>query len=376
MTEVAKRFRRGCHRSCPPEETWERIRPLLPRAGITRLADVTGLDVVGISVFQAVRPASRNLSVSQGKGATAAAARVSAAMEALELWHAEDLGRLPSVVMTAAEMAYDNAVPPSALAWAAPQDEEEPTPLEWLRARALTGGRPGWLPRALVELDFTHPEELPPRPFELTSSGLASGNCAAEALVHALCELLERHAVATAREQPARRRPLDLASVTDADGAALVAAIRRAGFKLAVHDVGGDLGLPVLEAELAAADLPLVFRGSGCHPSAAVAFSRAVTEAAQSRLTYVSGAREDVQLDSVDADLAALDSFREPAGGAAFADLPDRATPTIDGDLAWLVALLTRMGIEPFAVDLTRPDVGLPVVRVVAPGLRELRGHG
>lgn len=74
MTDVAagavgeKHFRRGTHRLVPPEVTWERIRPILRTLGITRVADVTGLDDVGIPVHQAIRPASHTLSVSQGKG--------------------------------------------------------------------------------------------------------------------------------------------------------------------------------------------------------------------------------------------------------------------------------------------------------------------
>ena len=68
------------------------------------MADVTALDVLGVPVYQAVRPASRNLAVSQGKGATAAAARVSAVMEGFELWHAEDLDAVPQVTVSVGEM--------------------------------------------------------------------------------------------------------------------------------------------------------------------------------------------------------------------------------------------------------------------------------
>jgi ribosomal protein S12 methylthiotransferase accessory factor len=107
-----------------------------------------------------------------------------------------------------------------------------------------------------------------------------------------------------------------------------------------------------------------------------VALSRAVTEAAQSRLTWVSGARDDVQLDPPDDERPAFDTFAEPAGGEPVAGLPDRSTATVDGDLALLLALFAGLGVEPFAVDLTRPELGLPVVRVVAPGLREQRDHG
>jgi len=373
---TAKRFRDGSHRVCPPEETWERIAPLLPQAGITRLADVTRLDVVGLPVWQAVRPGSRNLSVSQGKGATPAAARVSAAMESLELWHAEDLGALPAVVMTAAEMAYDNAVSIDALPWVRRQWRELELPLEWVRARSLMRDAEGWLPRAAIELDFTYSPPPVPRLFQLTSSGLASGNCREEALLHALCELLERDAQAAAREEPLRRRPLDPASAACEPEASLVAALRRAGMKVALHALAGRGGVPVVEAEIAAPDLPLAFRGSGCHPAGAVALSRALNEAVQSRLTYISGARDDVQLDTFASSTRfAWSELVETAGGESVAALADLSTDTVAGDLAALVARCDAEGLEPFAVDLERPEIGVPVARVFVPGLRDLYHH-
>ena len=80
----APRYRLGTIRAAPPQATLRRLRPLLRPAGITRLADVTGLDWVGLAVFQAIRPNSRVLSVSQGKGLTREQGQVSALMEALE----------------------------------------------------------------------------------------------------------------------------------------------------------------------------------------------------------------------------------------------------------------------------------------------------
>ncbi len=79
----------GPHRRVPPEETLARLAPHLERMGITRVANVTGLDRVGVPVVTVVRPNARSLAVSQGKGLTLAAAKVSAIMEAVELHHAE-----------------------------------------------------------------------------------------------------------------------------------------------------------------------------------------------------------------------------------------------------------------------------------------------
>src|SRR6266536_3026160 len=82
-----RRYRFGTHRAATPAETLRRIKPLLAPAGITRLADVTGLDWVGLPVYQAIRPNSRSLSVSQGKGLTRAQAKASALMESLAACH-------------------------------------------------------------------------------------------------------------------------------------------------------------------------------------------------------------------------------------------------------------------------------------------------
>ncbi len=84
-----KRWREGTHRTRAPQQTLDAFRPLLARLGITRLANVTGLDRIGLPVCVAVRPNSRALATSQGKGETLPAAMASAMMESIETWHAE-----------------------------------------------------------------------------------------------------------------------------------------------------------------------------------------------------------------------------------------------------------------------------------------------
>src|SRR5262249_58014799 len=100
---AAKGYTAGTHRVVSPAETMERLRPLLSRMGITRLANVTGLDHIGIPVVMACRPNSRSLSVSQGKGMDIDAAKASAAMESIEGYHAERI-QLPLLFATTLEM--------------------------------------------------------------------------------------------------------------------------------------------------------------------------------------------------------------------------------------------------------------------------------
>jgi YcaO-like protein with predicted kinase domain len=86
---TAKGHRAGTDRTVSPALTLERIAPLLPAMGITRVADVTGLDCIGIPVAFCCRPNSRALAVSQGKGLDLAAAKASAIMDSVEGFHAE-----------------------------------------------------------------------------------------------------------------------------------------------------------------------------------------------------------------------------------------------------------------------------------------------
>ena len=374
---TAKSFRAGTHRVRSPEETWEWLRESLPRAGITRVADVTALDRIGIPVWQAVRPASRNLSVSQGKGATPEAARVSAAMEAIELWHAEDLGHLPAAVMSPREMRYDNAIPLAALRWKARlPPEAAAVPMPWVRARGWGDDEEAWLPRWMLELDFTHSEELGLALFQVTSNGLASGNCLEEALLHGLCELVERHALRLAEREPHRQVALREDALEVPWLREPVDRVRAAGMKLALWDLTWEVGIPTVLADLAAPDIPNVWRGSGCHPDPAVALSRALTEAAQSRLTYISGARDDLPVfgsifAGPETGLQVFDGFQEPAATRRLEEMSDLSTSRVGSDLEVVVKRLMAHGFQPFWVDLTRPDFGVPVIVAFIPGLQD-----
>ena len=141
-----KAFRCGTHRVRHPEQTWEAIAPLLPDYGITRVADVTGLDVLGVPVAMSVRPLARTLSVSQGKGQTLLLAKISAAMEALEIWHAEFhhprwcIGRLPARDLGLPYRIGELCVERGALV-------TDATPVDWVEGVGLgTGGRSRYRP--------------------------------------------------------------------------------------------------------------------------------------------------------------------------------------------------------------------------------------
>lgn len=380
-----KRHLEGTHRVAPPEATLARVLPLAPRFGITRLAVLTGLDRLGVPVAAAYRPNSRSLAVFQGKGTSLAAAKASALMEAAEAWHAEH-ARPPSWRGRYAELAAAGlpALDPARLPRAADAAGTDPreADLPWAEGRDLFTGAARLVPWDLVAADYTL-AGAPDGPLQATTNGLASGNHPLEALSHALCEAIERDALALWRLLPAAAQDataLDLSTAGEGLRRALLDRFAAAGVALRAFDVTSDIGVPAVlclaASEDEAADEAQPELGSGCHPDPEVALARAVAEAAQARLTRIAGARDDLEPDSYDPArraawcAAAREWLRGPPGRRGLDAMPGCAGPSLRADLEAVLARLAAAGLGEAAwVDLTRPEIGLPVVRVVVPGL-------
>lgn len=373
-----KAWREGTHRTVAPEATLARLLPLLPALGITRVADLTGLDTLGVPVAAAMRPNSRSLAVHQGKGLSRAAAKVSAIMEAAECHHAETIERPLRLVRPG---ALADAVDVRRL----PRGGGElDTPFLWIEGVDLASAAPRWVPYELVHADFTAPQPAGSFLFQATTNGLAAGNEPVEAMVHALCEAVERDAIAVWRAAggPGGRgaRVLDPGDVADLACAGLLRRFTTAGVAVAIWDVTGDAGLPAYLCLLVPPDGGLAGiepeLGSGCHLDPGVALARALTEAAQARTTRISGARDDFAPASYEpaaraARLADAQGWLSLARrGRQTAFRADRAGPTLRNDLDTVLDRLRRIGCgEAVWVDLSKPALGIAAGRVVVPGL-------
>jgi len=382
-----KRYRDGTHRARPPAETVADYARLMPRLGITRLASITGLDAIGLPVYMAIRPNGRALSAAQGKGFDRDTARASALMEAIESWHGERIEAPLRHDSYQGLRRHADVVDIERMALRAHRVLRYDRPLLWIEGWDLVAGRPVWLPFAAVTTNFVQdPDEA--TAFVTSSNGLASGNHLLEAIVHGLCEVIERDATtlaALAPEGERAARRLDLApGATGPLCERALALIRAAGAEVIAYDTTSDVGVPAYECKVF--DRPDVPRwhikgfsgGFGCHPSAEIALLRAITEAIQSRLTLIAGSRDDNFT-------ATYESFGDPALLRAqlerLAASPPRrrfeavslATDTFEGDLAVLLERLRAVGVDSaVVVDLTRAELGVPVVKVVVPGLE---GH-
>jgi len=381
--DATKRFREGTDRAVMPEQTLARLLPHLGAMGITRLADVTGLDRVGVPTVLAIRPNSRSIAVHQGKGLTRTAAKVAAIMEGAESFHAETMGaplRHARVGELGAAAAAIERLP--RVVGAAPDLGAER--LLWTAGRDLATGATRFVPYEVVHADYTAPQ-LAPSLFQATTSGLGAGNSPLEAVLHGLCEVIENDAVALWHGAGAARgpaaRPIDPSSVEDARCRALLAAFAGARTDVAIFDATSDVGLAALICLAVPRDEGLggvePEIGAGCHPDPAVALARALVEAAQSRLARISGARDDFPPESYGTAARAHRRREAQAWLAAsrlsarsFAAMPDRAGPTLRHDLDALLTGIACAGcVEAIWVELTRPDLAIPVGRVIVPGL-------
>ena len=377
---LPKRFRQGTHRTASPAETLDRVRPHAARMGITRLGNITGLDRIGIPVAIAVRPNSRSVSVSQGKGLELPQAMASALMEACEGFHAEEIAPLRR--SSYRDLSRTETVVDPATLCGGERPFDVRAPIAWIEAYDLICREPCCLPAEIVHTDYADPR--PDGFFLAGSNGLASGNHLIEALNAALYELVERDAVALWIARPLLPRAaclLDIASIDDPDCRWLIAKYAVAGIAVRVWHVTTDIGIAAFLCEIrdrSAGDPAQLrhFHGSGCHVDRAVALSRALTEAAQSRLTYIAGIRDDLSPDEYEeppeAEIgdALLDALAADAPPVSYHSAPNFASDDLTEDLRWSLDRLRGAGIErAIAVDLTRPEFGIPVVRLVIPGL-------
>lgn len=274
---------------------------MLAGFGISRVARHTGLDFLDIPVWCAYTPNSRSLVIAQGKGLSDLDAKVSAVMEALERAVAGAPAVEPVHATARDLLAQGRKVETlNCLIGAHGSDLGPDDRTEWAVGRDLLTQSEICVPLEAALLDRTRHSR-----FWMSSDGLASGNTLEEAILHGLLERIERDAyVLWQVESPASRlaRCVDPRGFDDPVLTGLVDGIEAAGFVLKLFDITSDIGIPCFAAVLGPphADGGGAFRfvevtgGSGAHPSPVRAALRAITEAAQSRLTYISGARDDL----------------------------------------------------------------------------------
>lgn len=359
-------------RSVAAEPFLEALRQEAHAAGITRLAELTGLDRIGFPVWQAVRPAGRAQSVHQGKGWTALHARIGALAEALESHWAE------TVAPDGPHSRWED-LPPRQRCPDAREgcfDDRHPAAhgLDWCEARDLRTDRLVYLPHPLLSLDFTMPAHTP---FERCSAGLAVGTCEEEAVEAGLLEAVERDAIGIWRRTSAMGRArcrVDPRSIPFPWFAHWSARIGAAGAAVRVFATTAIEGTPVCIVHLSGPEsfgpARRAFTGTAAHGSPELALFKALAEALQSRLTFIAGARDDM--------LPSL--YDRPKQGSLAGGLTLRAPPMdfarvrrADSSPGRVAGRLAALGHDLVLVKRLSPAGSRVVcVRVYVPGIGSL----
>ena len=388
---VPKGFVEGTHRTVRPESTISRVLAHAGALGITRLANITGLDRIGIPVVVVCRPNSRSVAVSQGKGLTLEAAKASGLMEATELAHAEQLD-LPVRLASRTELCGGGKVLDVARLPVRRGRRFDPrAQMLWVRGVDLLSGEPTSVPYDSVHCDLAQASNPNRSCFPVTSNGLASGNHLVEATSHALCELVERDAMRRWQRLSPNSRAgtrLDLSSVEDGACRSVLGLFAAAGIAVAAWEMTSPVAIPAFRCAIAdseeAGGVGSLYTalGYGCHPHRPVALLRALTEAAQSRAGMVAGSRDDVFASEyaryLDPEVQARQrsQLTRQAGGRPFADGPGWYAASLEEDLGRELECLAAAGVrQAVMVDLTRREIGIPVVRVVVPGIHAIHGN-
>jgi len=379
--QASKHYQKGAHLLVDPTLTLTRVMPYMSAMGITRIANVTGLDRVGIPVVMVCRPNSHSIAVSQGKGFTLDAAKASGLMESIESWHAEHI-ELPLKLGNFDDLSVGH---PMVNITRLPVMRESlyhsALPILWVEGTNLVDETSTWLPYETVHTFYAHPAPSGSGCFTQCSNGLASGNHHLEAVSHAICECVERDSTSLWHHKNKMEKAdlkLNLDSVDDEICRKLIAQLQAANLTVTVWNTTSDSSIPSFDCLLLDPQQALSHPGlgAGCHPCKSIALVRALTEAAQVRTTYIAGSRDDLTHREFEpAELEQKNwllqrTIGDKTGAVDFTSIANQQFATFKEDVDWMLAQLVNIGIdEVVCVDLSKPTFDIPVVRVVIPGL-------
>ena len=397
----------GGHRTCRPEETFARLEPFIsPISGIVPDLLKAGMtnDIHVYHVQQTIPLDATGRSTARlgdrmgacGKGSTDVQARVSCLAEAVERYSCFFRGNEPRLEARLSDLG-SNAIHPHVLLnfsarqyatrdasnknphdfnWV-PLPFDENRKIEWTPNWSLTREEIRWLPTAYCY--FGYPVDCPGAFCQSDSNGCASGNSLEEAILQGFLELVERDAMALWWYNRPRRPAVDLDSFDDPFFNDMAGYHRKLTRTLEVVDLTTDLNIPVVAALSWDAAGGAILIGLGAHLDPRIAISRALNEVNQVMTSLTFHERANTESVSVDKP-----HFHQWLRHATIENqphvVPNGTRLTVDrfpklqkddllGDISTCLEIIRQQGMEMIVLDLTRPDVAFPTVRVTVPGL-------
>jgi bacteriocin biosynthesis cyclodehydratase domain-containing protein len=402
----------GGHRVCSPQQTLERFgHHVSPITGAVSMLERDGSSDGVMHVYLAGPNSARrarNLqglradlrSSNCGKGTTDAQAKASALCEGLERYSGAFRGDEPRRRARLADLGDAGIAPNTCLLFSDRQYRERdvwnaaghafdavPLPfdpkvaIDWTPVWSLSRQAERYLPAAYCW--FNYPQSADRVFCFACSNGNAAGNTVEEAILQGFLELVERDSVALWWYNRVRRPGIDLSSFNEPYLGQLEAFLRDHHRDLWALDVTSDLGVPTVVAVSRRTDggAEQIMFGLGAHLDARIALLRAVTELNQmlSPLLNVPAAdpaaghlTDRATLHWLRTATMANQPYLEPLDGPLrrAADFPLCGSDNLKDDILFCQALAERQGSELLVLDQTRPEIGLPVVKVIVPGMR------
>ncbi len=316
---------------------------------------------------------------SGGKGMSDIEARVSALGEAVERYCGSRCGDEPTVRASYRGLGADAVHPNSCLLYderqyadrdhwnkgcnplhRVPEPFDEASEIEWSPAWSLITGKRRWLPTAMVYFDLDPSRRS--ASMWADSNGNAAGASLEDAILQGFLELVERDAVALWWYNRTSQPQVDIESFEDPRITQLELGYAQMGRRLWVLDITSDLGIPAMAA--VSEGFGGLAMGFGAHVDPRVALTRACTELGQ---MIAAGARgKGPAMRTPD------QSYLRPRPGAPVQASDYRYTRHLDlaEDLDRIRDAVTAADLDMLVVDQTRPDVRMPVVKVLVPGMR------
>lgn len=381
MTDELTYFK-GTHRVIAPEKTIEINEDKLKTAGITRIADITDLDRIGLPIYTAIRPTAEEgaVSIYGGKGITKDHARASAMMEGFERYSAERQDSDEVTIAGLDEISdLGEYINPESLNL--PKDFKKQSldsmKLEWSPVKDIISDKEYYIPTNAIYHPYIHGNDCESL-FKSNTNGLASGNILEEAILHGIFEVIERDAWSIFELTHKNYAQIDLDSIESDIVNDTIDRFESNGIKIKLMDFTADINVPTIAAsadDTVTRDAGLLTLGMGTHLDPEVAILRALTEVAQSRATQINGARED----TVRADFAREAGyermkrinkyyFREEDEKISLSSIENKSTTSITTDLEIVKDELIANDIDKILYyDLTRPELDVSVVRVIIP---------
>jgi YcaO-like protein with predicted kinase domain len=363
----------------------------LLKYGISSFRDVTNVDVIGIPVWMAYRPPGKTISVTAGKSLDPLMAFAGCITEAIEIWAAENptgaylLRTYEQIKKEVPDWPLAELLPLLQYPLSRDNVVNESTPICWEQVHAI---RPGseenyaWMPSNAIWMTERMPAQF--EDFPRNSNGLAAGTSLQDAVLQGIYEIVERDGWSIERfirERTGRLpRKIEFSMDLPPDLELCRTKINQAGVYPLLFDCSSDLGIPVVGCALLDPTEIGTFGGFGCSLSPHVAAMRAITEAAQSRLSWINGARDDLfRRDFILAKqtqtrewIRQLDGLKAAYTWRDYCNVPDATWDSTRDELEWLTPILEKAGIRLYYKQLAELDINgsqLVVAKAIAPQL-------